>query len=232
MQRMPVTDRIAPLITTATELFIERGYRRTQMADITGAMGLSPGAVYRYVESKEALFHLVVLAAVYPDAAPAPDRVPFPTPEPGETVALVEHVLATDARAPRLEAALERDDCDDPRAELEGVVREMFHIMSRYRVGIKLADRCALDWPDLTQVWRATSRAQVPNLIAEYLQRRIATAAFRRVPSIEASARLFMELITTFAVHIHWDRFPVELSEADAEEAVVDNLVHALTGTA
>jgi Bacterial regulatory proteins, tetR family len=50
------------LVEAATQVFLHKGYKRTQMADITDAMGLSAGAIYRYVESKEGLFDLVVRA--------------------------------------------------------------------------------------------------------------------------------------------------------------------------
>jgi len=49
MSRRLAIERLDDLIETATNLFIQKGYRRTQMADVTQAMGLSPGAVYRYV---------------------------------------------------------------------------------------------------------------------------------------------------------------------------------------
>ena len=66
----------------ATRLFIDKGYRRTQMADVTQAMGLSPGAVYRYVESKEALFDLIVRAGAAPEQALANLKLPVATPSP------------------------------------------------------------------------------------------------------------------------------------------------------
>ena len=48
------------LLDSATRVFIARGYRRTQMADVAREMGVSAGALYGYVESKEALFHLLI----------------------------------------------------------------------------------------------------------------------------------------------------------------------------
>lgn len=227
MTRTRARDRLEPLIETATDLFIHKGYRRTQMADVTTAMGLSPGAVYRYVESKEALFDLVVRAAISPDQAPAPPTLPVPTPEPGGTAALVRQVIARAARLPALEAALSQTACPDPRAELTAVVRELYTLMSRYRCGIKLSERCALDWPELAAIWFDTARTGTPGQLAAYLEQRIAQGYFRPVPHVPTSARLFMEIVTIFAVHIHWDPYPVPIRDADLEAAVVDNLVHA-----
>ena len=44
------------IIEQALEMFSERGYYRTRMADIAGSLGVSKGAIYQYFESKEQLF--------------------------------------------------------------------------------------------------------------------------------------------------------------------------------
>jgi AcrR family transcriptional regulator len=106
MPRRPALERLDALIETATQLFIEKGYRRAQMADVTQAMGLSPGAVYRYVESKEALFDLVVRAAAPPGMTPADLPLPLPPPPPRATLAFLRQVLPHEEQLPALEAAL------------------------------------------------------------------------------------------------------------------------------
>ena len=67
MARKTPTDRLPQLIACATKMFIEQGYRRTQMEDVAAALGVAKGTLYLYVESKEALFDLVVRCA---DAEP------------------------------------------------------------------------------------------------------------------------------------------------------------------
>src|SRR6516225_11785094 len=42
MSKRQKFTRVAKLIETATRLFIDKGYLRTQMADVKQAMGLSP----------------------------------------------------------------------------------------------------------------------------------------------------------------------------------------------
>ena len=41
-------------------VFSRHGYRRTQMADVARQAGVSPGNLYNYVDSKDALFYLVL----------------------------------------------------------------------------------------------------------------------------------------------------------------------------
>jgi TetR/AcrR family transcriptional regulator, transcriptional repressor of aconitase len=43
------------ILKSASDLFAERGFARTSMADLIDASGLSTGAVYRYFDGKEAL---------------------------------------------------------------------------------------------------------------------------------------------------------------------------------
>ena len=66
-------------------MFGRLGYRRTRMADVATQAGLSSGAVYTYVESKEALFHLVFAHAFgqFAEGMPAP---PLATPAFAETL--------------------------------------------------------------------------------------------------------------------------------------------------
>ena len=49
MARHIPEDRIDGLIRAATEVFIARGYRLTQMADVAEAVGVAKGTLYGYV---------------------------------------------------------------------------------------------------------------------------------------------------------------------------------------
>ena len=58
------------------------------MADVATQAGLSSGAVYTYVESKEALFHLV-FAHAFGQFAEGLPALPLATPAFSETLALI-----------------------------------------------------------------------------------------------------------------------------------------------
>ena len=77
MPRTIPPQRFDELVRKATEVFIARGYRRTQMADIAEAVGVSKATLYLYVESKEALFALCVRHANDPNALELPDGSRF-----------------------------------------------------------------------------------------------------------------------------------------------------------
>src|SRR5438876_5843482 len=93
MARQIPAGRLEQLVDAATLVFIEQGYRRTQMADVAAALGVARGTLYLYVESKEALFDLV---ARYADADRPTDRMPelpVRTPKPGATLEYVRQRL-------------------------------------------------------------------------------------------------------------------------------------------
>ena len=129
------------LVGAATGVFLNKGYKRTQMADITEAMGLSAGAIYRYVESKEALFDLVVRAGAGMHVEAVELVPPIATPRPGATLAFLRKTLKREGRIASLHAALARPKVEDVSGEFENIVRELYAKTVQFRVGIKLLDR-------------------------------------------------------------------------------------------
>lgn len=49
-------DRKREILDTAMALFVERGYENTSLRDIAKHMGITPGLVYHYFDSKQKLF--------------------------------------------------------------------------------------------------------------------------------------------------------------------------------
>jgi AcrR family transcriptional regulator len=225
MARNRPPDRLDQLLTCAARVFTANGYRRTQMADIAKAMGIAPGTLYLYVESKEALFHLLVqrgAAATVP-----PLTLPLRTPKPGATLALLRKRLATGAALPALEAALSRRRVTDPRAELERIVRELYASLSRNRESIRLLERSALDWPELAALVYQQMRRGLLQRLTQYLERRTEQKLLRPAPHRAAAARLIVEAVAWFALHRHGDADSALIDDRMAEETVVDAVVNA-----
>jgi len=63
--------RPGELAAAALELFAEQGYAATRLEDVATRAGVSKATIYRYFESKEALFEAVVREAVAPRFAEA-----------------------------------------------------------------------------------------------------------------------------------------------------------------
>src|SRR3979411_1730879 len=125
MSRSRPPQRLAQLIDAAIEVFIAKGYRRTQMADVARAARVSQGTLYNYVESKEATFYLL-LARGIGAAPPTLSEEKIRTPAPGETIARLRHRINTELRVPELERALIRTSVADPSAELKAIILEYY----------------------------------------------------------------------------------------------------------
>ncbi|MBI1814198.1 MAG: TetR/AcrR family transcriptional regulator [Deltaproteobacteria bacterium] len=228
MARTIPADRFQQLIDCATQVFIEQGYARTQMADVANAMGIAKGTLYLYVESKDALFDLVVRSADAEHPIATPPTLPVRTPKPGRTVQHVRTRLAEQAPVPALVAALVRQRVANPRAELTQIIREIYGTISRNRRGIKLMDRSAQFHPELASLWFAGARGALIEGLSNYLGNRIRKKLFRPVPDVAVAARVIMETIVTWAVHRHWDPSPQVIDDQVAEDTVVQFIVGGL----
>jgi AcrR family transcriptional regulator len=228
MARKVPPDRFQRLIDCATQVFIEQGYARTQMADVADAMGIAKGTLYLYVESKEALFDLVLRHADAEHPFTAPATLPVPTPKGGTTLQHARKRLAEQPPLPALLAAVSRQRVNDPRAELTEIVHEIYHTLSRNRRAIKLMDRSAQFHPELAAVWFTGARGTLLDLLSEYLDSRIRRKLFRPVPDTVVAARVIMETIVTWAVHRHWDPSPQAIDDQVAEDTVVQFIVGGL----
>ncbi len=209
-------------------MFIARGYRATQIADIADEAGVAKGTVYLCVESKDALFALTLLHAGGEiedvDALPTP----VAAPEPGELAKRVSDVIGRHVTPPSLARALETPAPADVRSELAAIVGDLWATASRYRTAIKLIDTCR-DHTELAHVLYDDGRFRQVDLLAQYLEQRLATGRLRSVPDVRAAARFVVEAIATWAVHVHWDPAPQALDADHVQRTVLQFLLGGLT---
>ena len=216
------------MIEVATKTFVARGYRLTQMADVAEALGVAKGTLYGYVESKEALFDAAVRYADGQGGMLKPDGLPVRTPAPGSTVQFVSQRLMEEASELELVVALSRPKAARAKADdFPRIVRDLYRRMSRNRNALKLVDRCAIDHPELAAVWFDHGRYAQVSLLATYLEKGIAQGRLRAVPNVQLAARMALETIALWAIHMPWDASPRPFTAEEVEEAVVDMLVHA-----
>ena len=65
--------RPAEIVAAALEVFVERGFATTKLAEVARRAGVTKGTVYLYFESKEALFKAVVRETIVPVIAQGED---------------------------------------------------------------------------------------------------------------------------------------------------------------
>jgi len=228
MPRKIPESRFQDLIDAATRVFIAQGYRHTQMGDVADAMGVAKGTVYLYVESKEALFDVVLRSADVPRPIALPPRLPVRTPASGRTLRWVKDRLAEQPTSPTLRAALRRHARAGEAGELARILGEVYEAMARNRTGIKLVDRCAVEYPALAKVWFTQGREALLVQLTQYLERGIRARRLRPVPNPIVAARLIIETLVFWAVHRQWDPSPQLFDPRVAQDTVVQMLVGAL----
>ncbi len=221
-------DRLDDIIRAAFRVFMAKGYQRTQMADVARELGVSPGTLYNYVASKEALFHVLIDRAFLREAAPPPPVLPVPTPPPGATLERLRERLTADSVIPALEAALTRRRVTDARAELERIVRDLYALIERNRQAITLIERSALELPDLARLFYGTTRRELVARLTRYLEARTRRGHMRPLPDCGAAARLILEAAAWFAMHRYRDPDASTIPGEVARETVVHFIVRAL----
>ncbi len=226
MARRIPENRFDELVRAATEVFISKGYRQTQMSDVAEAVEVAKGTLYGYVESKDALLSVCLVWGDEPGPISLPETLPIPTLPPGQLSQRVKEALGEQTRQPILAGALTQAKPADAIAELHAVIGEFFDLMHRNRHRIKLLDRC-VDHPELSGLWQTEGREQPRLMLARYLEGRMEEGHFRPMPNARLAARIVIETVATWAVHIHWDRAPEAIDFDEARELSIDFLVRA-----
>jgi AcrR family transcriptional regulator len=212
----------------AIEVFIANGYRRTQMADVARAAGVSQGTLYNYVQSKEALFYLIIDRGFIGAEPPAASELPLRTPPPGQTIAKLRLRINTGLKWSELERAVARSSVADPRAELEAIIHQYYAAIARVRRGLDLIERSAVDLPELGQLLYVERRRSIIALLKRYLESRIASGAIRPLPHPPTAARLILETVVWFARHRLTAADSAMIGDEAALETTVDFLINGL----
>jgi AcrR family transcriptional regulator len=225
MARAIPPERFGQLIEAATRTFITRGYRLTQMADVAEALGVAKGTLYGYVDSKDALFDAVVRYADGHLALPSPSMLPLPAPKTGATIDYIRERIRAEAADMKLVHVCAGDlTIKGAKRELETVLSDLYQRMARNRMAIKLVDRCAIDYPELADVWFGQGRGAQHQLLVQLIQKK----RYRTVEHPAVVARAMLETLAFWAVHRHFDASPQAIDDVSAERAVIDLIAHGL----
>jgi AcrR family transcriptional regulator len=198
------------------------------MADVAREMGVFHGTLYNYVESKEALFYLLVERGASDEPITLPDQLPLPTPSQEILLQRLEEQMRRTFVLPELDRALKRRRVSDARAELEGVVREFYAFSEKTRRVADVIERSALDLPKFFALFFLKLRRNHFARVAAYVERRVRLGHFRRVPDAAVAARFLIETITFFARHRHHDPDPTPMDEDLVRETTIRLLVNTL----
>ncbi len=202
------------------------------MSDVASEMGVSPGTLYGYVESKEALFWVLVDRGLDEDPPALPDELPIRTPPWSRVLERLREQVNQEIWLPSLARALEDLDAapGDPEEELAQIVGELYDLYSRTRLWTDILEASSPDEPDLSALYYGEVRRRILGKLNAYLTARLGSGALRsEVPPLQI-ALFVAETVTLFARRRQ--RFPTgpkwALSEAQIRGGCIRLVCDAL----
>lgn len=221
--------RLRDLMKAALGVFCRQGFERSQVSDVAKSMGVAVGTIYLYVESKEALFDLVVRHTALDNLSWLDSlEIPVKTPPPGATLEFLRDVFGRPGQWPCLEAALLKEEADDAGAELEAILREQYDLMRRHRMGLLLLTRSALEFPGLVEVFVLGLRKELLARLERYISMRVASGQLRPTSNAFAAAAVLTQTIAWANLQRPFDPGFMSLDEETVEEASIEILVNGM----
>jgi AcrR family transcriptional regulator len=223
MPRSRPPDRLDQILQAATRVFARTGLEGSKMSDVAAEAGVSQGTLYNYVESKEALFRLLLDRGLG-TPPPASTTLPLRSPSAASLARRMDEAIAANFALPRLDKALARRRVTDAAAELTELIDELYDRTLATRDAADVLERSARDVPELAAVFYGKVRRGLFERLERLIAHRVASGHYHdRDPSVVA--RIIVETVTTFARHIYRD---VELPAFDlaaARAVVAETLV-------
>jgi AcrR family transcriptional regulator len=231
MARKPDPNRLEDLAQAGFRVFAEKGFRRTQMADVAAQLGVSAGSLYTYVASKQALFLLVLARQNQDHPLTLPAELPLQAPSDDAFLLEIRRALTERVHMGALYLAPASPGPPDPAAEFEAVVRSIYQSLYEGRGVLILLERCGADWPELSAQYGGSKSRYIKRLKA-YLEARAASGALHVGPSAHASARFIAETCTWFAMRRPALPRSGGIDDGTAERTVVELLCRAFVPAA
>ncbi|GLY44590.1 hypothetical protein Amsp01_106130 [Amycolatopsis sp. NBRC 101858] len=193
------TRSLADVADAAARVFTQRGYREAGISDVAKALGLSHGALYTYVQSKEALLYVALAWAIGPELLDGLET-PVRLSSEDEIVTLARRWTEAE-EFPRLAAAMSRRRVESAREEFGEIVDELYGFIERNRGVLALVAQCARELPEMFQFWFVQRRRGLFEDLSDYLRKRIRSGHLRAVPDVPTAARFIAETVAWFAWH-------------------------------
>lgn len=199
------------------------------MADVSADAGMSSGAIYTYVESKEALFYLVIAAGF--GLTDVDSNLPVATPPFEETLRLIRVGFKERGTTPALRAAIARDAPENVRDELAGVVLEHYDVVASLARILPVIEKCAADLPDLEALYFGRRRRQQIDLLVEYVALRTRGGYFVDFSDAAVTAQIITETVAWCAWKRREGHDATRFDDAVCREIATSFVAHALLGT-
>jgi Bacterial regulatory proteins, tetR family. len=210
-------SRLEAVFHSAVILFIRKGYRQTQISDIAKDSGLATGSIYNLFTGKKALFQCV-LREIF-DASYGSSSLELPVSETDAD----EFQQFIEGQINRVFSAVfeEKNTLAFPDK-----LALLYDTIARYGAGFLIFERNSVEWGPLCAVYyhhRAIMLRTFEKTFADY----IASGEVRPLDNPEYHARLIIETLSFWGMHVPYDITDISVDQVVAKHIVIDSLTHA-----
>lgn len=213
-------QRIKAITDTATLLFLQQGYSRTQISHIAKAAGVSVGTVYLDFSGKRAIMLLILKCMLEPEFIGRD----LERPVTEELFQGIENEIA-DLFVRQEEKFASH--LTDTAYGLEALISDAYDLLARYAAGILFIEKNQSDFPLLAEQYKGF-RKKFFHTMEQYLLQFIKNGTVRPMEHPDLSAALIIELLTWWAMDRRYVSF--ELSDIPmqlAKKVCLDNIIPA-----
>ena len=226
MRRKPA-GRLQQIADVAVNVLSQQGYRLTQMADVARECGLSAGALYSYVEGKEALLHLALTCAFGMELDDS--ELPYRIISPEETVNLLKREIKRSAAWPVLSEKARLPPSKLKPDDFAMIAAEMYDMMHSMRRSIWLLDRCTKDIPKIASLFLKQVKMRYIEELATLISAGQVQGLIRRNAAPPIAARAILEMIAWIAMHRLRDPLPLSVSDDEARQTAISLVTNTLS---
>jgi len=116
----------------------------------------------------------------------------------------------------------------DPDYDLEDALCLLYDATERQRYAIRMLDRSAREWPELSKIYVQKVRGPAMALLLDILNSLQARGVVRPLHDTEASARFVLETVAWFAMHRIFSPGEISISDETARIVALDHLLASL----
>lgn len=216
-------NRLELIYDAASQLFINKGFARTQIRDIAKEIGLSTGMIYQYFSGKKDILSFILKGTIDPGFFERELHFPI---DSSVFDNLDDEIMETFEKNQENFDSHLKDNAED--YSLAEMLSDAFGIVSKYSVSCLIIEHNEADLRDLSFYYR-DYRKRYFSQVQQYIKLFIEKDEFREVDNLFYTTRAVVESIAWWGMHIKYDAFEKDstISMQQAKDICLDLLLHA-----
>ena len=215
-------ERLINIANAATIIFVEKGYKNTQMINVAQHLNVSVGTLYIYIKSKKALYDITLMSIFDNNFYNKIQNLPFEGIE--HNILLEQYVHKVfNKYISDYKNIIEKKDIDN---DFEIVISSIFTLMTNYWPGMSIFEKGDDSWPKFSKYY-FNIRSEYFDLLKIYIEKKISQNIIRPLENIDIYSRLIIETIAWFAIHRNFDEDLKKFDNSTIKNIVIDSLKHS-----